>query len=72
MDCIEYFSEKLISTIISQQLRYQIHNIARKLCDVGIINQGEIKLFGFKNCTSIDQLMDALKAFPEWSGKFIR
>ena len=72
MDCIEYFSEKLISVIISQQLRYQIHNIARRLHEVGIINAGEVKSFGFRNCTSIDQLMDALRAFPEWSGQFIR
>ena len=36
-----------------------------------MINKGEVKRFGFKNCTSIDQLYEALKAFPLWTRRFI-
>ena len=37
-----------------------------------VINPGDMKSFGFKNCTSIDQLYEALKEFPLWAARFIK
>ena len=70
VDCIEYFSEKLISVIVSQKLRAQIKKEAEKLYEKGVITPSEKNKFGFKNCINIDQLYEALKVFPAQMAKF--
>ena len=70
VDCIEFFSEKLIAVKISSQLRYEIKKIGNTLYQNKVINYGDMRSFGFKNCTNIDQLYEALKAFPGQMERF--
>ena len=70
VDCIEFFSEKLIAVKVSSQLRYEIRKIGNALFQNKVITHGDLRSFGFKNCTNIDQLYEALKAFPGQMERF--
>jgi len=68
VDCVEFYSEKLISISVSQQLNSLIVFHAKKLTQSkenpqGCLNKQQAKKFGFKICKNFFALLDGLKAY---------
>ena len=79
VDCIEFYTERLVSIYISQQINSLLQKAAKKVnySIVGVDRKKEMpptmrKPFNFKICKSIDMLYENLKVLDKRSQKVKR
>jgi hypothetical protein len=81
VDCVEYYSEKLIAIVISHTLNNKIITRAKKIMSIkspkgkltlkGVtIPKNKLKSFGFKLCQNFDDLKKGINQYNELITKF--